>query len=414
MSEHEHDRLAQMQWLASPAAVEPLRRARDLVATADPLVAGSRLRQELPDLPIALVTACLEQATLSRLAGDRYGISPGLLLTRDGLEAATRPEVAARRARLLVDAKVRQVIDITGGLGFDTMAFADAGLQVTAVERDPAVAAALAHNCPGARVVVGDTVNVIDDLLTAIDPDDVVFVDPARRDPRGPRDARTARARPERDPERWSPPWSFVTGIRHPRVAAKVAPGSTPPAGWCAEWVSVDRTVVECALYSWPLLPTERQAVVFAAGTASTIPTGDADMTGAGMTVAQQLGDWLIEPDPAVVRAGALTSLADRTGTLPLGQGSTWLTGDNPPDSPVVRGYRVIAELDGAPRQQRRALADLGVARATVKSRDVDVDPRSVLRSLGLAEGGTHVIVLTRHEGRTLAVLTETAPVRSR
>lgn len=409
VSEQEQDRLAQVRWLASPAAVAPLHRARDLLAMTDPLAAGSRLRQELPDLPVALVTACLEQATVSRLAEDRYGIGPGLLLTRDGLEAATRPEVAARRARLLADANARQVVDLTGGLGFDAMAFANAGLHVTAVERDPAVAVALAHNCPSAQVVVGSAEDVIDDLLAALGPDDVVFVDPARRDPGGPRDARTARARPERDPERWSPPWSFVAGIRHPRVAAKVAPGFTPPADWCAEWVSVDRTVVECAAYSWPLLPARRQAVVFAAGAAATLAADDVDQSGA-----DHLGAWLIEPDPAVVRAGGLASLAAHTGVSPLGADSTWLTGDHCPNGPLVRGYRVVTQLGGATKQQRRALADLGVIRATVKSRDVDVDPNTLLRSLGLSEGGTHVLVLTRRAGRTIVVLTEPAPARSR
>ena len=132
------------------------------------------------------------------------------------------------------------------------------------------------------------------------------------------------------------------------------------------------------------------------------------------MPAAQRLGGWLIEPDPAVVRAGALTSLAAGIGASPLGADSTWLTGDRLPDSSVVRGYRVVAELGGATKQQRRALADLGITRVTVKSRDVDVDPHSMLRSLGLSEGGTHVLVLTRREGRMLAVLTEPTPVRSR
>ena len=49
-----------------------------------------------------------------------------------------------------------RVLDLTGGLGLDTAGFAAAGLAVTAVERDPATAAYLAHNCPGARVLAAD------------------------------------------------------------------------------------------------------------------------------------------------------------------------------------------------------------------------------------------------------------------
>ena len=401
------DRLRQVTWLASPQAAEPRQQARDLLSAHDPLVAATRLRQALPELPVELAAACLEQAALARQAADRYGIEAYLLLTRDGLEAATRPEVASRRAALIAGSGARRVVDLTGGLGFDTSAFLAAGLAVTAVERDPAIAVALAHNCPSATVVNGEATAVLPDLLPTLGPEDVVFVDPARRDPLGPRDARTARARPERDPERWSPSWSFVAGIPHPRVAAKVSPGFAPPPTWQAEWVSVDRALVECAVYSWPLLTSSRQAVVFTGDRSLDMPADDA-----ALPVAHSLGTWLAEPDPAVLRAGALPALAAQEGLMSAGARSTWLTGDHAPASHVLRGFQVVAELTGSTKQQRRALADLGIARLTVKSRDVEVEPASVLRALGVSEGGRHVLVVTRRDDHVVSVVTEPAPAR--
>jgi hypothetical protein len=44
-----------------------------------------------------------------------------------------------------------------------------------------------------------------------------------------------------------------------------------------------------------------------------------------------------------------------------------------------------------------------------VKSRDVAVEPREVLRSLGVAEGPERVLVMTRREGRVLSLLTQPA-----
>ena len=99
---------------------------------------------------------------------------------------------------------------------------------------------------------------------------------------------------------------------------------------------------------------------------------------------------------------------------LPLGPGSTWLTGDRTSTSPALRCFLVDVELSGTTRQQRRVLADRGVTRATVKSRDIDVDPTAVLRTLGLREGPEHVLVLTRHAGRTVSLLTQPAAARDR
>jgi hypothetical protein len=397
------------RWLASPDAAGPLEDARQAVAThpADPLAAGSLLRRRHPGLAAPLAAAVLEQSTLRALARQRYGITADLLLTRDGLEQGTRPDVATRRARLLVAAGAHRVLDLTAGLGFDTGAFLAAGLQVTAVERDPVVAAYLAHNCPGATVVAADATDaaVLADLLADLGPADVVFVDPARRDPSGPRDTASGRSRPERDPGRWSPPWPFVAGIAHARIAAKVAPGFEPPVGWEAEWVSVDRTVVECSLYSWAVSGVARRAVVMApppptivdADPALVLPTADAIVA------------WLHEPDPAVIRAGAVPALAAQESLAGVDPASSWLTGERPSTSPALRSYLVLAELAGSPRQQRRLLADEGVRRLTVKSRDVTLEPRAVLRSLGLAEGPERVLVVTRREGRVVSLLTQPA-----
>lgn len=405
----EDERATIARWLASPAAAAALEAARLVIDAhpADPLAAGSLLRRQLPALDTAQAAAALEQAALRRLARERYGIERSLLLTRDGLEQGTRPDVADRRARRFAAAGARCVLDLTAGLGFDTSAFLAAGLAATAVERDPVVAQHLAHNCPDASVVVADATDphVLAELLAGLTPSDIVFVDPARRDPAGPRDSASARSRPERDPERWSPPWSWVQAIRHPRVAAKVAPGLSPPPGWEAEWVSVDRTVVECSLASWALAGVARRAVVMRPPPA-TVVDADPALT---CPRADAIGSWVHEPDPAITRAGAVPALAAQQGLSAVDADSSWLTGEAPSSSPALRSYLVLAELVGSARQQRRQLAGLDVSRLTVKSRDVAAEPREVLRSLGVTEGPERVLVMTRRDGRALSLLTQPA-----
>ncbi len=400
-------------WLASPggrAAVAAAADARQK-APGDALRAGSLLRGTL-DLPSDLAAAALEQAELAETAALRHGIAEtSLLFTRDGLEAATRPVVADRRAQALARGGVRRVVDLTAGLGFDAAAFLRAGLQVTCVERDPVIATFLRHNCPDATVIEADATDpeVLASLLTGLEPTDIVFIDPARRDPSAARDGHTARARPERDPERWSPPWSWVEGIEHPRVMAKVAPSFTPPPGWSAEWVSVDRTMVECTVRSWVADAPRRTAVVIElAGSTAQV---EADGDDAPLT--DSLGPWLHEIDPAVVQADALGALARSEGLAWLGPRTTWLTGDHRSTHPALRGHEVISDLPGNDRQARRQLADLGVTAATVKSRDASVGPREVLRALGLREGPGQAVVVTTVAGRQHRVLVGPAQPRS-
>ncbi|MFN8171462.1 MAG: hypothetical protein U0R65_06325 [Candidatus Nanopelagicales bacterium] len=391
------------RWLASAASTDVLALARDALDGRDALAAASWLRTRAPGLDPARAAAALDQAQLATLAGERYGLDVPTLLTRDGLEQATRPEVAARRAEAFAADGARRVVDLTAGLGFDARAFLAAGLEVVAVERDPATAALLAANAPGAQVLVGDALDVLPSLLPDLASTDVVFADPARRDPAGPRDTATGRARPERDPARWSPPWPAIAAIVHPRVAAKVAAALEPPSGWQGQWTSWERTVVEAQVASWSLSPAARTAVVLRRG-------ADTFVVDAGGEPPLLAPDapwpaWLHEPDPAVVRAGAVGRMAADLALVGLAPDSNWLAGDEGGASPALRSYRVVAELTGSAREKRRALAALGVERVVVKSRDVRVDPALVRRDLGVGEGGEHVVVLTRRGGRTVSML---------
>jgi len=393
-----------MTWLTD--AGQLIAEAATLLARSpDALAAASALRKAHPDLPGDRAAQVLEQAHLRMAAHDRHGRpdAEDLLLTRDGLEQGTRADIAARRAELVKQAGARRVIDLTAGLGFDSRAFAAAGLTVTAIERDEPTAELLAWNLrhwSDATVIVADAKTLqVTNLIAALDSTDVVFIDPARRDPAGPRDLATGRARAERDPQRWSPPLSFVTSLSHPRVVMKTAPAFTPPAGWRAEWISHQRTVVECTAWSWSVFAAERRAVVM--GVAPTViepgPRGFR---------AEEISTLLHEPDPAIIRAGLLKDL----GHAFVDDDSTWLTSDNPVSSqlaPAMRSYRVLQILSGSTADQRRTLADLKITKLVIKSRDVDVNPRDELTRLQVGEGGDHVLVMTRRNGRTFTAVTQ-------
>ena len=75
-----------------------------------------------------------------------------MFFTRDGLEQASRPEVADYHASRFVQAGVHRVIDIGCGIGSDSLAFARAGLEVLAVDVDPVTAVVAQANLAIARM----------------------------------------------------------------------------------------------------------------------------------------------------------------------------------------------------------------------------------------------------------------------
>lgn len=370
-------------WLAGPLGSAALALAADLPAG---LAGVTELRRRQPDLTAGQASAVMTQADLRIRARHRYGIEGPWLLTRDGLEQASRPEVSRWRASRLARAGVQRVIDATAGLGFDSLAFRDAGLEVTAIEKDPDTAVFLAHNVPGITVIVDDCTEVLGQLDTR---DAVVFVDPARRDHR--RSVDGARAHPERDPQRWSPPWSWVRGL-DARVVAKVSAGFDPP--WPAAWISVDSTVVECCTASWPMFDGGRCAVVMSHGEVVAEVVAPAEP---GALVPSP-DAYLYELDPAVHRAGSLASNVQGISGR-ISDSGVWLTGTDPAPTPAVRPYRCHTELLGDRRQRRRVLADLGITRAIVKTRDADLDPARERKELGVDEGGDQVVICLRHDG---------------
>ena len=313
---------------------------------------------------------------------------------------------------MLLAAGCTRVADLTAGLGFDAGAFVAAGLAVTVVERSPSTAALLTANVPSARLIIGDaTDNAIRAAaLAGLGPRDVVFVDPARRDASGRRTPDGARAQSERDPERWSPPWSFVASLAGDhRVCVKTAPGFPPdrlPVGWHGEWTSVAGTATETCLWSWPAFEATRRAVriepaahgrgASVAEFGGTGQSGQADVT--------PVADSIHEPDPSIIKAGLVDDLAADLRLTRLDARSTWLTGGEV-SSPFVRSYRVEDVLPSDAKALRRALSERGVGTLTIKGRSTGIDPDTLRKRLALTGPNTATIVVTVSMGRRITLL---------
>lgn len=260
--------------------------------------------------------------------------------TRDSLEAASHPLIAGFHARVISHAGVianggiAGVIDLTAGLGSDSAAFIDAGLSTSAVERDPDTAALLARNVPGANILICDCTQLD---LTQWNPEQtVIFIDPARRGTSRSPDG--ARALPERDPERWSPPISFVNELAKTfRVFVKAAPAFRPPEGWAQYIVSLDANVVEmfttnAATGTYAvMINSEREETSIITGSTDPVTHQHVEISAEG---------FLYELDPAITRAGLAQQVAAELGLTPVGEKNMWLFGAATP-FPHARAYLV-------------------------------------------------------------------------
>ena len=369
----------------------------------DPLLAVTALRRERPDLSPELASAVVAQRGY-QAKGRASGTLPEggpWLTTEVGLEQASRPEVAARRAATLAAAGVRSVVDASAGIGIDARGFLEAGLAVVAIERDPVTfevcRANLGHAVElfgtSARVENADStqVGVITAAVESLPSPVAVFIDPARRGPHRPVDG--SRSRSERDRQLWSPPWSFVDELRRQFewVAVKTPPSFTPDAQWKAEWVAVGTSVVECALYS-------PQAAKGGAHRA-TILSDDVEWSlgfdiGAQRPVPSGLRSFLAEVHPVARRAGAIAEICSNAPDLaPVTDSTMWLTAGSPePTSPALRWFEVLGS--GSLDQLTAMCRDQGIDRVALKTLESKRSQREIRARIGLLDGDEFAIVV--------------------
>lgn len=345
----------------------------------------------------ALVAAVLSQSKLRHRAVAKFGpFAERMLFTEAGLEQATRLKVAALHAGRFQRAGVASVADLGCGIGADAMAMAALDLAVTAVERDEVTAAIAAYNLmpwPNATVVHGDAESIDLDGFGGI------YLDPARRDG----------AKRLVDPADWSPSLDFAFGLgdRMP-TGVKLGPGidrGLIPAGAEAQWISVDHDVVELGVWFGAVARpgVGRAALVIGAhGTAELTADADSDDADVGA-----LGQYLFEPDGAVIRARLIGDLARSLDARMLSHSIAYLTADSPADSPFASCFRVVAELPADERKLKRELAARRIGTLEIKKRGVDIDPATLRTRLALTGPESATLFLTRIGDRRLALLTE-------
>jgi SAM-dependent methyltransferase len=348
--------------------------------------------------PAELVTAALAQHELRGRARAKFRRAGSMWLTRDGLEQASAEPVALHRASRY--AASTRVADLCCGIGGDLIALAgeanaeaSSPTQVIAVDRDP-VHLRMAELNAGVYGVADAVLARLGDVrevdLSGVD---AVFVDPARR--AGGRRLRTGDSEPPLD-------WCVRLADRVPAVGIKAAPGldrERIPAGWEAEFVADGRELKEAVLWS--------PALSGGIGTRATVlPAGDQLRPVPGPPVqVRRPGSYLLDPNPAVTRAGLVEDLARVLGAWKVDPMIAFLSADQPLRTPFGRTLRV---LDDGPWREKDLVARLrahDIGALDIRRRGLAGDVSVIRRRLRTSGARPATLVMTRVEDRPWALI---------
>jgi SAM-dependent methyltransferase len=366
------------------------------VTPANALELGTRLRTRYP---AALVATALAQQELRIRGQAKFSRGLEMFFTRDGLEQASSEPVARHRAdRFGAGA---QVADLCCGIGGDLIALAAAAGSVLAVDRDPvhldmARANAAVYGVSGAvRTWAGD---VRDAPLAGID---AVFIDPARRD--GSRRLRVGESEPPLG-------WCLSLAGQIPHVGIKAAPGlahEAVPDGWELEFIAVGRDLKEAVAWSPALAQAATRATVLPGGD-QLLPWPD---SARGPVPVREPGEFLLDPSPAVTRAGLVEDLARQLGAWKIDEQIAFLSAGEPLRTPFGRSLRV---LDSGPWNQKQLPARLnavGAGSVDIRRRglagNVEVLHRQLARALNGSGSRRVTLVMTRVADKPWALVCE-------
>jgi hypothetical protein len=390
--------VSQAALLLTPAGAELLGRLRGIDVTPDrALRLGTELRDQYrPDL----VAAALTQQALRMAAREKFSLASEMFLTRDGLEQASGEQAAAYSARRF--AGLALAADLCCGIGGDLTALATAAREVLAVDADLDNVQFATRNAAvyGAFGAVSAVCGDVRDLRLAGIP--AAFIDPARR--AGGRRLRAGESHPPLS-------WCFALADQVHGVCVKAAPGlahALVPGGWETEFVAVGRNLKEALLWSPGFATTTRRATV--------LPVGDAAVAAAGSTLVasaqepaavSEPGEYLLDPNPAVTRAGLVAELAHELGAWQIDPMIAFLSLDRPVGTPFARTLRILESMPWHEREVAKKLRQLGIGAADIRRRGLAGDVQQIHRRLALQGDRSATIVITRRNGRPTGIICE-------
>lgn len=355
---------------------------------AETLTALTRLRRTATPEQAA---AAWEMSELRKRGEAKFGpLAAQMFFVREALEQASGKNIADYHAARILASGAATVSELGGGIGGDALAFARAGLRVTLFEQDAARAAFAAEN---ARVWgFADQITVRqDDFTEATITTDAAWLDPARRQ----------NSRRVFDPEEYTPPLSWLHELAEAGVGAigvKLSPAIdhalAEAFGAELEFISESGECREALLWLGKAQSGQPLSATLLT------PSGPQTLTG----TADERGNWtaptgsrfLYEPDPAVIRAHLVGTLAAQRDAAPVDPQIAYLLGDTYCLTPFADAYKVLDQFPYGKKRLQDALTAHDVGRVIIKKRGFPQEPDDIRKSLKLRGSKEMIVVLAR------------------
>ncbi len=417
------------RWLTSAAAEPRLTAAASSERMSPQLVQS--LRRSLTH---EQTRAVLELAALRERAAEKFPWAERLFFTAKGLEQASDWRLALYKA---TTAQQRlpsyEAYDLGCGIGGDLLALARLG-PTTAVERDPVAAefakANLQNFWPFGQAAQFDKTSqvICDDIgETKLAPSSFWHLDPDRR-PLGPRAVQWEWLEP-------GPETIAALLQRQPNGIIKGAPAAPAPTmelgDYSREWVSTRRECRQQLLWLGALAEKRdlhRATRIIDAETAQKYLQRSSDMLrtspiadpwqpsvaysfqGRPEQVTEgtaQWGQYLYEPDPAILAASLSGDLAQILCWKQVEAAIPYFTSEILAHHPLWSSFRIEAVLPWRRERVKALLRERNIGQLEIKKRGVPLDPAEVRQQLQPRGENSGVLILTRHGKQVQALLCE-------
>ena len=305
-----------------------------------------------------------------------------------------------------------RMTDLTGGFGVDFSFTSCAFAAATYVERNEQLCHIVEHNLPllglnNATVVCADAV----EYLSTVEPQTMLFLDPARRDEHGAKTVMLADCTPDvvqllpqlLEKSRFtmlklSPMLDWHKAVDDLQGTVREV-HIVSVGGECKELLLVLSTVVESELkvYCADLSTASDTSSIFVYTPGSSAPVANSKLK-------TQNSKFVHEPNASIMKAGCFDELAAAYGVSPVSRNSHLFLSDEPVEGFPGRSFVVERVTTMNKGELRKAL--VGIEKANIATRNFPLTVAELRKRLKIKDGGdVYIFATTTVEGEHLLLI---------
>ena len=305
-----------------------------------------------------------------------------------------------------------RMTDLTGGFGVDFSFTSCAFAAATYVERNEQLCHIVEHNLPllglnNATVVCADAV----EYLSTVEPQTMLFLDPARRDEHGAKTVMLADCTPDvvqllpklLEKSRFtmlklSPMLDWHKAVDDLQGTVREV-HIVSVGGECKELLLVLSTVVESELkvYCADLSTASDTSSLFVYTPGSSAPVANSKLK-------IQNSKFVHEPNASIMKAGCFDELAAAYGVSPVSRNSHLFLSDEPVEGFPGRSFVVERVTTMNKGELRKAL--VGIEKANIATRNFPLTVAELRKRLKIKDGGdVYIFATTTAEGEHLLLI---------